>query len=525
MPLTAEQATKAKDGARQGRERRPERRVADHATAVARTARRAPDLAGPAPHAPLARRGGDQGALLFAAAIVSVAHDGGDRLLAAAARRSAFFGDVPIGDFLFGTKWTPLLARRPAVLRRPPADLGHALPDRHRAAGGRPARAAVRDLPVGVRPAARAQGRQAGARGARRRPDHRLRLLRADVLHARGPARTRSGSASTSSTRCRPGIILGMLVLPTIASVAEDAMSAVPQSLREGAFGPRRQQGADRAARRVPGRAVGRRRRARARRLARGRRDGDHPHRRRPAGATCRSNPYESYQSMAAFIAATARGDIPTGSIEYETIFVVGMTLFVDDAGAQPRVDPARPQVPAGVRMTGAQIAAARRAARRSSRAPTGGDRAFAAFFRALMYGAVGRQRSSRSATLLVDIARDGLAGPLRRTSSPASRRGSSRRTRGSSRRSWGTLYLMVDLRGDRRAARRRDARSTSRSTPTATKWWNRVIEVNIQNLAAVPSVVYGILGLAFIVRGPLVARAARCWPAGSRSRCSCCPS
>ena len=35
-------------------------------------------------------------------------------------------------------------------------------------------------------------------------------------------------------------------------------------------------------------------------------------------------------------------------------------------------------------------------------------------------------------------------------------------------------------------------------------KWWNRMIEINIQNLAAVPSVVYGILGLAFIVRGPL---------------------
>ena len=37
-----------------------------------------------------------------------------------------------------------------------------------------------------------------------------------------------------------------------------------------------------------------------------------------------------------------------------------------------------------------------------------------------------------------------------------------------------------------------------------ATKWWNKVIEVNIQNLAAVPSIVYGILGLAFIVRGPV---------------------
>lgn len=35
-------------------------------------------------------------------------------------------------------------------------------------------------------------------------------------------------------------------------------------------------------------------------------------------------------------------------------------------------------------------------------------------------------------------------------------------------------------------------------------RWFNRVIEVNIQNLAAVPSIVYGVLGLAFLVRGPL---------------------
>lgn len=33
-------------------------------------------------------------------------------------------------------------------------------------------------------------------------------------------------------------------------------------------------------------------------------------------------------------------------------------------------------------------------------------------------------------------------------------------------------------------------------------RWYNRLIEVNIQNLAAVPSIVYGILGLAFLVRG-----------------------
>jgi phosphate transport system permease protein len=35
-------------------------------------------------------------------------------------------------------------------------------------------------------------------------------------------------------------------------------------------------------------------------------------------------------------------------------------------------------------------------------------------------------------------------------------------------------------------------------------KWWNRLIELNVQNLAGVPSIVFGILGLAFIVRGPL---------------------
>jgi len=35
-------------------------------------------------------------------------------------------------------------------------------------------------------------------------------------------------------------------------------------------------------------------------------------------------------------------------------------------------------------------------------------------------------------------------------------------------------------------------------------RWYNRLIELNVQNLAGVPSIVFGILGLAFIVRGPL---------------------
>lgn len=36
------------------------------------------------------------------------------------------------------------------------------------------------------------------------------------------------------------------------------------------------------------------------------------------------------------------------------------------------------------------------------------------------------------------------------------------------------------------------------------TRWYNRLVELNIQNLAAVPSIVYGILGLGFLARGPL---------------------
>jgi phosphate transport system permease protein len=35
-------------------------------------------------------------------------------------------------------------------------------------------------------------------------------------------------------------------------------------------------------------------------------------------------------------------------------------------------------------------------------------------------------------------------------------------------------------------------------------RWYNRFIEVNVQNLASVPSIIYGILGLAFLVRGPI---------------------
>jgi phosphate transport system permease protein len=150
--------------------------------------------------------------------------------------------------------------------------------------------------------------------------------------------------------------------------------------------------------------------------------------------------------------------------------------------------------------MTGAQIA--ERAARRAViPKASGGDRAFAAFFRLLMYAAIGVSVLAL-ATLLYDVARDGL--PKLSwdflTSFP------SRiipENSGIESAIWGTLWLMAVCA----------AIVIPLGIATAiyleeyadrTKWYNRLVEVNIQNLAAVPSVVYGILGLAFIVRGPL---------------------
>ena len=124
------------------------------------------------------------------------------------------------------------------------------------------------------------------------------------------------------------GIIMGLLVLPTIASVAEDAMSAVPYSLREGAFGlgasklqvslrivfPAALSGIVAALILGASRAVG----ETALVLVAG---GQVP--------SMSLDPLESHQTMAAFIASISRGDISTGSIEYLTIFAVGFTLLV----------------------------------------------------------------------------------------------------------------------------------------------------------------------------------------------------
>ena len=124
------------------------------------------------------------------------------------------------------------------------------------------------------------------------------------------------------------GIVLGILVLPTIASVGEDALSAVPGSLREGAFGlgAAKRQVVTRVV--VPAALSGI---VAALVLGASRAIGETVLILVAAGnqPNLSLSLSESHQNMAAFIANTARGDVAQGGVAFATIFAVGLTLFV----------------------------------------------------------------------------------------------------------------------------------------------------------------------------------------------------
>ena len=124
------------------------------------------------------------------------------------------------------------------------------------------------------------------------------------------------------------GIVMGFMVLPTIASVSEDALSAVPQSLREGAFGlgATRRQVSLRVV--LPAALSGV---VAAIILGISRAIGETMIVLVAAGQqpNLTADPRGAIETMTAFIAATGKGDLATGSVAYKTIFAVGTTLFV----------------------------------------------------------------------------------------------------------------------------------------------------------------------------------------------------
>jgi phosphate transport system permease protein len=123
------------------------------------------------------------------------------------------------------------------------------------------------------------------------------------------------------------GLVMGVMIIPTVASLSEDAMTAVPRDLRDGAYalGSNKLQVSTRIV--VPAAVSGI---VAAFVLGISRAIGETMIVLLAAGQqpNLTFDPKQAVETMSAFIAATGAGDVPTGSVEYKTIFAVGATLF-----------------------------------------------------------------------------------------------------------------------------------------------------------------------------------------------------
>ncbi|MDP3768757.1 MAG: phosphate ABC transporter permease subunit PstC [Dehalococcoidia bacterium] len=124
------------------------------------------------------------------------------------------------------------------------------------------------------------------------------------------------------------GLVMGLMIMPMVSTLSEDAMVAVPRSLRDAAYalGATRFEVATKIV--VPAALSGI---VASVILALSRAVGETMIVAIAAGATPRLtfNPLESIQAMTAYIAQIALGETPRGTIEYGTIFAVGILLFV----------------------------------------------------------------------------------------------------------------------------------------------------------------------------------------------------
>ena len=124
------------------------------------------------------------------------------------------------------------------------------------------------------------------------------------------------------------GIVMGIMIVPLVASISEDAMRAVPMSLREGSFamGATRLQTAVKVV--IPAALSGM---AAAYILGISRAVGETMILAVAAGMqpNLTFNPLEPAATITAFIVQVALGDLPHGSVGYQTIFAAGLTLFV----------------------------------------------------------------------------------------------------------------------------------------------------------------------------------------------------
>ena len=131
-----------------------------------------------------------------------------------------------------------------------------------------------------------------------------------------------------SSNAASGAIVVGIMILPLVSSLCEDALAAVPRALREGAYGlgatktevttrivvPAALSGIMASFILALSRALGE---TMAVTLAAG------------SNPVLTFNPTKAIETMTAYIVATSKGDAGQGTVRYNSIFAVGVTLFV----------------------------------------------------------------------------------------------------------------------------------------------------------------------------------------------------
>jgi phosphate transport system permease protein len=263
---------------------------------------------------------------LLACALISIGTTVGI-IVILAAETLAFLREVPVTDFLFGTEWTPLFATpRFGVL---PLVVGTTLVSLI---------AMIVALPMGLLSAIYLS-EYAGLR-TRRIVKPVLEILAGVPTVVYGyfallfvtPLLQQIMPGLSGFNALGPGIVMGIMILPLVASLSEDAMRGVPRGLREGSYalGTTRMQTSLRVV--VPAAFSGI---TAAFILAMSRAIGETMIVAIAAGQQPRLtwDPTVPIETMTTYIVQVSMGDTPQGTLEYRTIFAVGMLLFLGTFG------------------------------------------------------------------------------------------------------------------------------------------------------------------------------------------------
>ncbi len=260
--------------------------------------------------------------VLFLCAALSVFTTAGI-IVVLAIETVGFLREVPLLSFLFGTEWTPLFANKQfGVL---PLVAGTVLVS---------AIAMLVALPMGLLSAIYLSEYAPAA--VRRVVKPVLEILAGVPTVVYGyfalmfvtPLLQQVVPGLAGFNALSPGIVMGIMILPLVSSLSEDAMRAVPRGLREGAYalGATRMQTSLNVV--VPAAFSGI---TAASILAVSRAVGETMIVVIAAGQQPRltASPLVPIETMTAYIVQVSLGDTPQGTLEYRTIFAVGMLLFL----------------------------------------------------------------------------------------------------------------------------------------------------------------------------------------------------